>query len=244
MQKVKLVGEISKFGSTWETECANIRDIFKLIECQTPGFRQHLVEGADAGIGYEIKRGEDYLDNENELLLSLNKEDIIITEVPSGAKGGAGKIIAAIAIVAVIAASGGFAAGGATGFFASASGGLNAFGQLALGLATNLAISGMTELMAPGPETDSKQEEGYLFSGPTNNMQQGLPVPVCYGELLVGGAPMSVSFRPEIMSQYGRTRGGRIVSYGVGPIIPYSPFVETNVDVAVPNDNNEFEVAA
>ena len=98
--------------------------------------------------------------------------------------------------------------------------------------------------MAPGPETDSKQEEGYLFSGPTNNMQQGLPVPVCYGELLVGGAPMSVSFRPEIMSQYGRTRGGRIVSYGVGPIIPYSPFVETNVDVAVPNDNNEFEVAA
>ena len=41
MQKVKLVGEISKFGSTWETECSNIRDIFKLIECQT-GFRQHL----------------------------------------------------------------------------------------------------------------------------------------------------------------------------------------------------------
>ena len=103
MQKVKLVGEISKFGSTWETECANIRDIFKLIECQTPGFRQHLVDGADAGIGYEIKRGEDYLENESELLLSLNKEDIIITEVPSGAKGGAGKIIAAIAIVAVIA---------------------------------------------------------------------------------------------------------------------------------------------
>ena len=102
----------------------------------------------------------------------------------------------------------------------------------------------MTELMAPGPETDSKQEEGYLFSGPTNNMQQGLPVPVCYGELLVGGAPMSVSFRPEIMSQYGSNFGAKIVSYGVGPVIPYSPFVETTVDVAVPNDNNEFEVAA
>ncbi len=242
MQKVKLVGEISKFGSTWETECANIRDIFKLIECQTPGFRQHLLEGAEAGIGYEIKRGEDYLDNENELLLSLNKEDIIITEVPSGAKGGAGKILAAIAIVAVVYFTGGFAG---AGFFGSAAtGGLGAMGQLAIGLATNLAISGMTELMAPGPETDSKQEEGYLFSGPTNNMQQGLPVPVCYGELLVGGAPMSVSFRPEILSQYGRTRGGKIVNYGVGPIIPYSPFVETTVDVAVPNENNEFEVAA
>ena len=245
MQKVKLVGEISKFGSTWETECTNIRDIFKLIECQTPGFRQHLVDGADAGIGYEIKRGEDYLENASELLLSLNKEDIIITEVPSGAKGGGGKILAAIAIVAVVYFTGGFAGAGIFGNAATgAAAGLGGFGQLAIGLATNLAISGMTELMAPGPETDSKQEEGYLFSGPTNNMQQGLPVPVCYGELLVGGAPMSVSFRPEIMSQYGRTRGGRIVSYGVGPIIPYSPFVETNVDVAVPNDNNEFEVAA
>ena len=246
MQKVKLVGEISKFGSTWETECTNIRDIFKLIECQTTGFRQHLVDGADAGIGYEIKRGEDYLDNENELLLSLNKEDIIITEVPSGAKGGGGKILAAIAIVAVVYFTGGFGGAGlfGTAGTATTAGGLNAFGQMAIGLATNLAISGMTELMAPGPETDSKQEEGYLFSGPTNNMQQGLPVPVCYGELLVGGAPMSVSFRPEIMSQYGRTRGGRIVSYGVGPIIPYSAFVDTNVDVAVPNDNNEFEVAA
>ena len=245
MQKVKLVGEISKFGSTWETECTNIRDIFKLIECQTPGFRQHLVDGADAGSGQEIKRGEDYLENASELLLSLNKEDIIITEVPSGAKGGGGKILAAIAIVAVVYFTGGFAGAGIFGNAATgAAAGLGGFGQLAIGLATNLAISGMTELMAPGPETDSKQEEGYLFSGPTNNMQQGLPVPVCYGELLVGGAPKSVSFRPEIMSQYGRTRGGRIVSYGVGPIIPYSPFVETNVDVAVPNDNNEFEVAA
>jgi len=246
MQKVKLVGEISKFGSTWETECRNIRDIFKLIECQTPGFRQHLLDGADAGIGYEIKRGEDYLDNENELLLSLNKEDIIITEVPSGAKGGAGKILAAIAIVAVVYFTGGFGGAGlfGTAGTATTAGGLNAFGQMAIGLATNLAISGMTELMAPGPETDSKEEEGYLFSGPTNNMQQGLPVPVCYGELLVGGAPMSVSFRPEIMSQFGRTRGGRIVNYQVGSIIPYSPFIETNVDVAVPNDNNEFEVAA
>ena len=248
MQKVKLVGEISKFGSTWETECTNIRDIFKLIECQTPGFRQHLVDGADAGIGYEIKRGEDYLENESELLLSLNKEDIIITEVPAGSKGGT-KILAAIAIIAVVAATGGFAAGGyavtmGTGAAAGSVTGLSFAGKLLVGLATNLALSGLAEIMAPGPETDTKQEEGYLFSGPTNNMQQGLPVPVCYGELLVGGAPMSVSFRPEIMSHYGRTRSGKIVGYGVGPIIPYSPFVDTNVDVAVPNDNNEFEVAA
>ena len=91
MQKVKLVGEIAKFGSSWETNCANIADIFKLIDCQTPGFRQHLVEGAEAGVGYTIKRGQDYLEEGEELLLSLNNEDIIITEIPAGAKSGMGK---------------------------------------------------------------------------------------------------------------------------------------------------------
>lgn len=243
MQKVKLVGEISKFGSTWETECKNIRDIFKLIECQTEGFRKHLLDAADAGIGYEIKRGQDYLEHEEELLLSLNKEDIIITEVPSGSKGG-GKILAAIAIVAVVAATGGFGAT-ATGFFANAAGtGLNAFGQLALGLATNLAISGLSEMMAPGPETDTKQEEGYLFQGPQNNMQQGLPVPVCYGELLVGGAPMSTSFRPEISSHFGKSYGRKISPYAFGGYYnPYKSFLNQDVEVVMPTESSEFEVS-
>ena len=88
MQRVKLVGEIAKFGSNWETNCRDIRDIFKLIDCQTPGFRQHLIAAADAGIGYEIKRGKDYLDNEGELLLSLNSEDVIITEDDCGSTDG------------------------------------------------------------------------------------------------------------------------------------------------------------
>lgn len=245
MQRVKLVGEISKFGSTWETECKNIRDIFKLIECQTKGFRKHLLDAADAGIGYEIKRGQDYLEHEEELLLSLNEEDIIITEVPSGSKGG-GKILAAIAIVAVVAATGGFAGAGifGTAGTATTAAGLNTFGQLAIGLATNLAISGLSEMMAPGPETDTKQEEGYLFQGPQNNMQQGLPVPVCYGELLVGGAPMSTSFRPEISSHFGKSYGRKISPYAFGGYYnPYKSFLNQDVEVVMPTESSEFEVS-
>lgn len=234
MQKVKLVGEIAKFGSSWETSCANISDIFKLIECQTPGFRQHLVEGAEAGVGYTIKRGEDYLEEGEELLLSLNNEDIIITEVPAGAKSGVGKIIAGAIIIAIsfIPGVGQIAAG--------------KLSMMLFAVGANLAISGITQLMAPGPETDQKQEEGYLFQGPQNNMQQGLPVPVCYGELLVGGAPMSLSFRPEYTNQYGRGRGRGIVQYGMGGYyVAYNSFLSTNIPTtAVPSENNEFEVAA
>ncbi len=244
MQRVKLVGEIAKFGSNWETNCRDIRDIFKLIECQTPGFRQHLISAADAGIGYKIKRGKDYLQSDEELLLSLNKEDIIITEVPAGAKGGAGKIFAAIAIAILVIAN------PATLFFtpgaAGAAGSLTVLGQFAIGLATNLALTGLAEIMAPGPESDSQQEEGYLFDGPTNNVQQGLPVPVCYGELLVGGAPISLSFKPIIEGYSGRGGRGRaagtISTFNSGRVIPVQGILGSLPETPVEEDDNQFEV--
>ena len=200
MQRVRLVGEISKFGSSWETDCANIRDIFKLIECQTPGFRQHMTKAADAGVGYTIKRGEDYLEEAEELLLSLNQEDIIITEVPAGAKSGAGKIIAAAVLIVL----------SFTPLGAITIPGLGiTTGAVLFTMGANLALAGISQLMAPGPETDTKQEEGYLFQGPQNNIEQGLPVPVCYGELMVGGAPISLSFRPDNSSYSGGSYSGR-----------------------------------
>lgn len=213
MQQVRLVGNIAKFGEVWNVNCNSIRDVFKLIDCQTPGFREHLIEAAEAGIGYEIKRGKDFLEYPEELLLNLNNEDIIITEVPAGAKSAGAKILAAIAIIVVVAATGGF---GGAGFFGNvATGGLNTFGLTAVSVATNLALTGISQLLAPGPETDQKQTEGYLFNGPQNNIQQGLPVPVCYGELRVGGAPISTSFKRDNSSS-GFTGVGRVVDYGAG----------------------------
>ena len=103
MQTVYLNGGLSQFGEKWTTECKDIASIFKLIECQTPGFRKYLTDAVEADVGFEIQRGSEFLENPEELLLSLNEEDIIITEVPSGSKSGGAKILAAIAIVALTA---------------------------------------------------------------------------------------------------------------------------------------------
>ena len=62
MQTVYLNGEISKFGEKWETSCNSLGDILRLIECQTPGFRQHLIKAADAGIDYQVMKGKELLD--------------------------------------------------------------------------------------------------------------------------------------------------------------------------------------
>jgi len=192
MQTVYLNGDIAKFGQRWETDCTNIRDIFKLIECQTPGFRKYLIEASEADVSYEIQRGEELLESIDELLLSLNNEDIIITEVPSGSKTGAGKLIAAIGITILLLFPP--TSGPVASFLAGAKFGIEGATLLA-SIAANLAITGINQLLAPGPEVDQAEEnKGYLFSGPVNNIAQGMPVPVAYGELVIGGSPISVNY--------------------------------------------------
>ena len=45
MTHVKLMGEIGeKFGTDWNMNVSNFRDVFRLIECQTEGFREYLVD--------------------------------------------------------------------------------------------------------------------------------------------------------------------------------------------------------
>jgi len=199
MQTVYLNGGLSQFGEKWTTQCKDIASIFKLIECQTPGFKKYLTDAAEADVGFEIQRGSEFLENPEEVLLSLNDEDIIITEVPSGSKSGGGKILAAIAIVALLVINPALVfstvtqTGTATGVSASV-GGLNALGLAAASVAVNLAITGITQLLAPGPETEPDKKDSYLFSGPSNNGRQGLPVPILYGELIVGGMPISAYY--------------------------------------------------
>ena len=212
MQTVYLNGGISQFGERWEANCTNIRDIFKLIDCQTPGFHQYLLEAAEAGVGFEVQRGKEFLSEPEELLLDLRDEDIIITEVPAGSKSGAGKILAAIAIITAVAMTGGFGGGGFFGqggrqvFMDTGAGlksvgftggGLNTAGLVATSIAANLALTGITQLLSPGPEVDSagENEDGYLFNGPVSRAPEGIVVPVVYGELIVGGQPIGSAFK-------------------------------------------------
>ena len=202
MQTVYLEGNLAKFGSKWETSCNTIGEILRLIECQTPGFRKHLIDAHEAGIEYQIKRGEELLD-EDELLLNLNDEDIVITELPAGADG-VKKIFAAIVLVVLAFTTGGLTLG--AGF--SASIGFNV-GTALLLAGTSLAMAGISEMMMPDPSVDGMENNrNYLFSGPSNAVTQGQAVPLAYGELIVGGAPISLSYsRTPIIVDGGEVGG-------------------------------------
>ena len=207
MNTVHLVGDIGdKFGHVWSMNVANYSELIRLIDCQTEGFKQYLINAEENGIGFVFQRADEYINDEKELLLSLNDEDIILTAVPLGSKGGfmntgLGKIILGIILVII-----GFVmieAGLDPAWVAELGANLMAMGGM-------LILQGITQLLAPTSE-DEKKEEGWLMSGSANTVGQGQPVPLCYGELLVPGTPITVSYSNKPFNltylQFGAAHG-------------------------------------
>jgi len=64
------------------------------------------------------------------------------------------------------------------------------WGTIGIGLATNLAMQGLNKIMAPDPGQDADQESSYMFNGAEQNIIEGDPVPVLYGQLRVPGQPI------------------------------------------------------
>jgi predicted phage tail protein len=211
MKRIHLLGNLGeKFGPLWRANCSTVSEALRLIECQCPDFKKYLIDIVEQGTNFAVRTGEELLETGEELFMNVTEEDVYITEVPVGS-GGWGKIIVgAILIVAAIAfvvitSGAGLSALSSAGAFASA------FGQLTLGQAIfavtlasiglNLIMAGVNELLMPKP--DKGKQGGAFFSGPINTVKQGQPVPVLYGELIVGGAPISVSYTKSKITTTG-----------------------------------------
>ena len=66
--------------------------------------------------------------------------------------------------------------------------------KVGMSIATNLAMTGIAELMAPDPSTDQGGgDSNYLFNGANTNHAEGDPVPLLYGELRVPGRRISAN---------------------------------------------------
>lgn len=200
VRKVYLEGEIADiYGKEHEVVLKRAADFFSYLEANFSNVKRYLIDCAEKGVNFTIFCADKSY-SEEELLLSLEEGDLYITALPQGSSGGGGKIVAAVAIAAVAwyalpllaAGSGGLAAGtaGTSAAWAGMSAGWAAAGQLAMGLAINLAMTGIAELMAPDPSVD-ENDESYLFNGPAQNIVAGDPIPILYGQLRVPGQPIS-----------------------------------------------------
>ena len=199
MTQVKLLGELGKkFGSEWTSNSKSMRDIFKLIECQVDGFKEYLEDCHEKNIGFTIQNGDDFIDYDDLLLCGV-KDTVIISAVPAGSGKGLGKILAAIAIVALVFIRPDlFFADGMTASEAAKAGFFNSMtnqGLFLTSIGANLAIAGITEMMAPDAG-DMTSDPSFLFNGGNNSIEQGQPVPLLYGKMKIGGVPISQQFTP------------------------------------------------
>ena len=223
-RNVYLEGEMgARFGKEFQIAADSFTDVFKCLKCNFSGFMPYLQECHEKNIGFILEVEGKPIKSEAEALLIYKEGDMIITPVPAGSKSGPAKILAAVAVTVMTAGMGAFAlgaagggglagglgsagallgsgAGGITSFLGgmmSAGGGFGMLAQVGIGLGVNLALGGIQQMMAPDPSTDNQQDESYIFQGSKQNIAEGDPVPVLYGELRVPGRTISFHTRSE-----------------------------------------------
>ena len=76
-------------------------------------------------------------------------------------------------------------------------------GMAVMMLGANLALMGLAEMSAPDPDKTT-DDPSYLFNGAENHIEQGQPVPLLYGELTVGGAPIYQGYAPGVIGTYSK----------------------------------------
>jgi predicted phage tail protein len=182
LRKIKLYGALAKFigQRVLEADVATAAEAVRFLLANWPELEAHMNDQH-----YRVSIGTYDLDLE-ELHHPAGAAPISFVPVVSGA-GGTARIIAGIALVALsfliiplgIAAAG---AGIAT----------------AVGLAgASLVLGGVAQLLTPTPtvpqgaDTQDDPRKSYSFSGIQNTSRQGVPVPIVYGETVVGSVVIS-----------------------------------------------------
>ena len=207
MKVVKVYGALRKrLGQCrFQFEADTPAQAIKALIANFPGLDKWLIDSEQDGVGYRVTIGRERVTQESPegLLLPWSERDVFsITPVIAGAGEGAGQIIAGIALVALSFVSfGGTAFAGAAGAGGLAMGGGTgaAWGSAALfGLGSFLVMGGVAQMLSPAPTfsgfergKEAARLESFNFSGITNTVQQGMPVPICYGRCYIGSAVIS-----------------------------------------------------
>ena len=180
LRKLYLGGDMGeKYGKVAEVKATTVREVIQYLDANHSGLKKYLLDKHDKNIGFTIKIADEYVEDDRELLLPLDKGDIIITPVPVGSGGLIKTILGAILVILAF-----------TPFGAP-------FASYLIPAGLGLMAMGLAELMAPDPATDNQEEnkEGYLFQGSEQSIPEGNPVPVLYGELRVPGQAVSFNLR-------------------------------------------------
>ena len=181
LRKIKLYGKLAKFigHRVLEADVATAAEAVRFLLANWPELEAHMSDQH-----YRVSIGTYDIDLE-ELHHPAGAAPISFVPVVAGA-GAVGRIILGVALVAfsLLLPGVGAAIGGAL--------------MTKIGLLGGaLILSGVAQLLTPTPRVpqglDSQDDprKSYSFSGIQNTSRQGVPVPIVYGETVVGSVVIS-----------------------------------------------------
>ena len=191
LRKIKLYGKLAKFigHRVLEADVATAAEAVRFLLANWPELEAHMSDQH-----YRVSVGIYDLDLE-ELHHPAGAAPISFVPVVAGA-GAAGRILAGVALIA-LAFIPGIGTATAAAIAAGAKAGLTVVGTALFGLGASLVLGGVAQLLTPVPKVpqganaEDDPRKSYSFSGIQNTSRQGVPVPIVYGETIVGSVTIS-----------------------------------------------------
>lgn len=183
---ILLSGSLAKaFGRQHfrKLETGTVVEAFSALKHTLLGFEDFIRESARRGLRFAIFRNRENV-SESEFTLSGTTEIRIVPIIAGSKNGGLFQTIIGITLIVV-------------GIVVTPFSGPVGAALISTGIA--MTIGGVVQMLSPTPKTGSQEDQAstenkpsYLFNGAFNSTQQGLPVPVIYGQMLVGSSVVSI----------------------------------------------------
>jgi predicted phage tail protein len=177
LTKITLHGVLAEgIEPVWHLDVATPSEAVSAIEANHRGFVQRLIELGEQGITFRILVGEREItkDELKDPLGACGSMDVV--PIPAGSGIETFASIMAFQIVEGLTV-----------------------GAMIVSTLISFALTGLAKLLTPTPDvkagedtTAAENKPSAYFDGPINTSGQGLPVPIAYGEVLVGGHVIDV----------------------------------------------------
>ena len=207
LREIRVYGQLAKFlgRRTFKAAVSSAAEAIRFLLANFPQLEKHM-----ANQHYRVSVGS-YDLALNELHDPAGMQTIRIIPVIGGAGNGVGQILAGVALVALSFVSFGAGAWAGLGGFGATAAGTAAGSMAAFAVGASLVLGGVARMLTPAPSltpigmspmfsggtttstegTELDPQASYSFSGVQNTSRQGVPVPLVYGEMVVGSVVIS-----------------------------------------------------
>ena len=190
LRTVRLTGELGRrFGRIHRLVVDSPAEAIRALCVLRPGFKQFLVNSNEHKLQYRVRVGREVQSVEDlKMNRPASKSFTFAPVLMGGKKGGALQTILGAVLVVVGVVVNAYTGGTAGNPFIS--------------MGTAMIIGGVVQMLTPLPKPGSpdeadKNKPSTYFNGPVNTVQQGQPVPVGYGKLIIGSAQIGAGLNAD-----------------------------------------------